>query len=73
MEYDIDSVVGMNEANMEMDIAIYENAPKCHFRVMSFEHGDYDSYESDKWVCQHCGHTKDAELFRQLRKEQEHG
>lgn len=73
MSYDIDSVIGLEEANREMNIAIYENAPKCHFRTMTFEQGDYDSYESDKWVCQHCGHTKDAEAFSQLRKEQKHG
>lgn len=70
MSYDIDSVIGLEKANVEMDKAIHENAPKCHFKPMSFESGDYDSYESDKWVCEHCGHTKDIDPFIQLRKEQ---
>lgn len=68
MEYDIDSVIGLEEANVEMNKAIYEAAPKCHFKTMTFEQGDYDSYESDKWVCEYCGHTKDPESIQQLRK-----
>ena len=60
MEYNIDDVIGLNEANKEMDDAIHSNAPKCHFKPMSFETGDYDSYESDKWVCQVCGHSKEV-------------
>lgn len=70
MVYDIDSVVGLEEANREMDKAIHALAPKCHFKTMTFKPGDYDSFESDKWVCECCGHTKDAEL-NQLRKEQD--
>ena len=62
MNYDIEDVVGLNEANTEMVDSTYNSAPTCHFKTMRYEYGDYDSYESDKWICDACGHTKEVNV-----------
>lgn len=57
-QVEVEAIIGINEADIEMAHQLNAIAPPCHFRPMLHERGDGENYVNIWSECSVCGHAK---------------